>query len=44
MLRTMEQKYSQRIGAAAVRELGLRPSEIDKLKTIPYEQLLAAGE
>lgn len=44
MLRTMEGKYSKRIGAAVVRELGLKPSEVDKLATVPYEQLLAAGE
>lgn len=44
MLRTMEQKYSRRIGSALVEELGLQPEQVDKLKTIPYEQLLAAGE
>lgn len=44
MLRTMESKYSRRIGAAMVEELGLKPSEIDKIQKLPYETLLAAGE
>ena len=44
MLRTMESKYSRRIGAEVLRRLGLTPSQVDRLKTIPYEQLLAAGE
>ncbi|MCX4334539.1 MAG: carboxylesterase/lipase family protein [Bacteroidales bacterium] len=44
MLRTMESKYSRRIGAATVAELGLKPNEVDRLADIPYEKLLAAGE
>ena len=44
MLRTMEQKYSRRIGAAVVEELGLRPSQVDRLQTVPHAELLAAGE
>ena len=40
----MESKYSRRIGAEVLRRLGLTPSQVDRLKTIPYEQLLAAGE
>lgn len=44
MLRTMESKYSRRIGAAMVEELGLKPSEIDNIQKLPYETLLAAGE
>lgn len=44
MLRTMESKYSRRIGAAMVEELGLKPSEIDEIQKLPYETLLAAGE
>lgn len=44
MLRSMESKYSRRIGTAVVEELGLHPSRIDELQKIPYEQLLAAGE
>ena len=44
MLRTMESKYSRRIGMAVVEELGLKPSQLDELQKIPYEKLLAAGE
>lgn len=44
MLRTMEATYSRRIGTAVVEELGLKPSQLDQLQTIPYEKLLAAGE
>ena len=44
MLRTMESQYSRRIGTATVEELGLKPSQLEQLSTIPYEQLLAAGE
>jgi Carboxylesterase type B len=44
MLRTMDTEYSRRIGAAVIEELGLSPSQIDNIKKIPYEQLLAAGE
>ncbi len=43
MIRTMESKYSRMIAAALLEDLGLKPSEVDKLKTMPYEQLLAAG-
>lgn len=44
MLRTMESKYSRRIGIATVEELGLKPAEFEKIKTVPYDELLAAGE
>lgn len=44
MLRTMQSKYSRRIGVAVVEELGLKALQIDELQKIPYEQLLAAGE
>ncbi len=44
MLRTMDQKYSRRIGAAVMDELGLNASQIDELQRIPYERLLSAGE
>ena len=40
----MEAKYSRRIGQLTVEELGLKPDEVDKLATVPYEELLAAGE
>lgn len=39
MLRTMEQKWSSKIGEAVVAELG----GIDVVLTAPYKQLLAAG-
>ncbi len=42
--RIMESRYSRRIGAALVEELGLNASQIDQLKEMPYERLLAAGE
>ncbi|WP_262482770.1 carboxylesterase/lipase family protein [Bacteroides rodentium] len=44
MLRTMDAKYSRRIGAAVMDELGLKASQIDELQQMPYEKLLAAGE
>ena len=40
----MEQKYSRRIGMTVMEELGLKASQIEQLKEIPYEKLLAAGE
>lgn len=44
MLRTMVAEDSRRIGAETVKALGLTKATIDKIKDIPYEQLLAAGE
>ena len=44
MLRTMESKYSRKIGIATVRNLGLDASSIDKISEVPYGELLAAGE
>ena len=44
MLRTMESKYSRKIGIATVRNLGLDESSIDKISEVPYGELLAAGE
>ncbi|SHE78593.1 para-nitrobenzyl esterase [Bacteroides luti] len=44
MLRTMESRYSRRIGTAVVEELGLKPSQIDEIQKIPYDRLLSAGE
>ena len=38
----LEPKYSRRIGAATVQALGVKPSGIDALATMPYERLLAA--
>ncbi len=42
-LRVMEQKYSRMIGSATVRALGISPSSIDDIKTVPYKDLLEAG-
>ena len=39
----MMDKYSKKIGELTVKYLGLDASTIDKIKTVPYEQLLAAG-
>ena len=44
MLRTMDSRWSRRIGAAVVEELGISPCRIDEIKNVPYERLLAAGE
>ena len=44
MIRTMDSKWSRRIGAAVVEELGITPSRIDEIQKVPYEDLLAAGE
>lgn len=44
MLRTMDSKWSRRIGAAVVEELGIAPCRIDEIQKVPYEKLLAAGE
>ena len=44
MLRTMDSKWSRRIGTAVVEELGIKPGKINEIKNIPYETLLAAGE
>ena len=44
MLRTMEQKYSRRIGSAVMEELGLKVSQIDELCKMPYDKVLAAGD
>lgn len=43
MLRTMDAKYSRRVGVATLEELGLKASQIDQLASLPYDQLLAAG-
>lgn len=39
----MPNKYSAKIGELTVKYLGLDASSINKIKTVPYEQLLAAG-
>lgn len=43
MLRTMSQKYSRRIAAATIAELGIDAAHIDSLQHMPYDVLLAAG-
>ena len=35
-------KYSRRVGAATVANLGLTPARIDDIATVPYDRLLAA--
>ena len=35
-------KYSRRVGAATVANLGLNPSKIEDIDTVPYDRLLAA--
>ena len=44
MLRTMESRYSRRIGEETVKELGLDAAHIDSIARVPYDKLLAAGE
>lgn len=44
MLRTMTAADSRKIGEATVAALGLTPDSIDRIQTVPYERLLAAGE
>ncbi len=38
----MSPKYSRRIGAATVAKLGISPSKLDEMASVPYERLLAA--
>ena len=40
----MDKKYSQRIGRYTVHNLGLSPLQVDQIASVPYEQLLAAGQ
>ena len=44
ILEALPQKWSRRIGAATVRHLGLRPSDIAAIEKVPYATLLAAYE
>ena len=39
----MMDKYSKQIGELTVKYLGLDASTVDRIKTVPYAQLLAAG-
>lgn len=43
ILKTMESKYTRRIGVATLEELGLKGAQVEELKNVPYEELLAAG-
>jgi para-nitrobenzyl esterase len=38
-----DQQTSKRIGSAVLNELGLIPSQVDSIKKVPYEKLVAAG-
>lgn len=40
----MDPKYSRRIGAATVEALGINPSSIDDIASVPYHDLLSAYE
>ena len=40
----MDPKYSRRIGAATVEALGINPSRIDDIASVPYHDLLSAYE
>ena len=44
ILTTMTSKWSRRIGAAVVKELGISPNKIDEISKVPYDELLAAGQ
>lgn len=44
VIRTMESQFSRRIGAAMLEELNLKGSQVDQLQTLPYRDLLSAGE
>ena len=40
----MDPKYSRRIGSATVEALGINPSHIDQIASVPYADLLAANQ
>ncbi len=44
MINTMERRYSRMIADSTLKNLGLRPSEVDKLSKMPYETLHRAGQ
>ncbi|MCD8312817.1 MAG: carboxylesterase family protein [Bacteroidales bacterium] len=44
MINTMEQRYSRMIADSTLKNLGLSPSEVDKLARLPYETLHKAGQ
>lgn len=43
LLNTMTRETSQQLGLAVLEELGLTPGEVEKLDTIPYADLVKAG-
>jgi para-nitrobenzyl esterase len=43
LINTMTKEKSQTLGLAVLENLGLRPSEVEKLETIPYQDLVKAG-
>ncbi len=43
LLNLMDSKYSKRIGSQLVRDLKLKPSQLESLNDIPYDKLLEAG-
>jgi len=38
----MSQDYSRRLGVATIEELGIKPSNLESIKDVPYKDLLAA--
>ena len=44
ILTNMTSEWARKIGEMTAKELGLTAKTINKIKTVPYEQLLAAGE
>jgi para-nitrobenzyl esterase len=42
-LRTMDASYSRKIGTETIKLLGINPSRLEDLATVPYGQLLDAG-
>lgn len=43
LLNTMTKETSQQLGLAVIEQLGLTPEEVDQLDTIPYHDLVKAG-
>lgn len=39
-----KKELAQQVSAALLEELGLQPAQVDSLKTLPYDKLLAAGK
>ncbi len=42
IIEDMEQKWARRIAAETIKNLGIKPSNIDAIQTVPYTELLAA--